>query len=203
VGNTGRFGKYGEQKRVARLRQARNRPSSITAVGGHPVSDALQRGKRRPRKARIVIRPAEAPDAAFIRSLSRKAFQQYGPYEDLLPDWFLSGIGLAFVAVVGKRAAGYAMLERIFGQAVSPRTSELLAVAVEPWARNHGAGDRLVGQIIRKADQLFVERLVLHTAVDNLPGQALFRKHGFVASAIEKAFYPEGQDALMMQKEMG
>jgi len=202
MGNIGRFGKYGEQKRMDRLRQARTRPLSRRTVEGCHASDALHRRKRHPRKAQIAIRPAEASDVEFIRALSRKAFQQYGPYEDLLPGWFLSGIGLALVAVVGKRSAGYAMLERIVGQAVSPRTSELLAVAVEPWARNHGVGDRLVGEIIRKADQLFVERLVLHTAVDNLPGQALFRKHGFVVYGIEKEFYPEGQHALVMQKEM-
>jgi len=202
MGNGGRFGKYGEQKRIDRLRQASNLPLSRTTAGEHPPSDGLHRRKPR-RKARIAIRPAELSDEAFIRSLSRKAFQQYGPYEDLLPNWFLSGIGIAFVAVLGKRTAGYAMLERIPNLYTCPRVSELLAIAVEPWARNWGVGERLMEEIIRKANLLLVERLVLHTAVDNLPGQALFRKHGFVANGVEKEFYPEGQDALMMQKEMG
>ena len=92
------------------------------------------------------------------------------------------------------------MLERIVGKAVSPRTSELLAVAVEPWARNQGVGDRLMEEIIRKAERLLVEKLVLHTAVDNLAGQALFGKHGFVVHGIEKEFYPEGQNALVMHR---
>jgi ribosomal protein S18 acetylase RimI-like enzyme len=141
-------------------------------------------------------------DAEFIQNLSRKAFRQYGPYEELLPAWFLSGIGATFVGVLGKRPAGYAMLERIHGESTSPRVSELLAISVEPWARKRGVGDRLMGEIIRQAKLLFVQRLILHTALDNLPGQALFRKHGFVAAGIEKRFYPEGQDALTMQKEM-
>jgi len=200
MGTSGRFGEYGEQKRADRLRQARNRPSIGTSVGKRPASDALHRGKRPIRKARIDIRPAEVSDAVFIQSLSRKAFRQYGPYEDLLPNWFLSGIGATVVAVVGKRVAGYVMLERIGGEAASPRVSELLAIAVEPWARNRGVGDRLMGEIIRKAEERFVERLVLHTAVDNLTGQALFRKHGFVVYGIEKGFYPQGQDALLMQR---
>lgn len=203
MGNTGRFGKYGEEKRLDRLRQAREKPSGSMTVGGGPASDALHHRKQRSRKSRIVVRPAETSDAAFIRDLSRKAFQQYGPYEDLLSSWFLSGIGATFVALLGKRVAGYVMLERIEGETASPRLSELLAIAVEPWARNHGVGDRLMGEIIRKAKERFVERLLLYTAVDNLPGQALFRKHGFVVYGIEKGFYPEGQDALSMQKEMG
>jgi ribosomal protein S18 acetylase RimI-like enzyme len=200
MGNSGRFGKYGEQKRADRLRQARTGAMGGVIMGRRPASDALHRGKRHPRKARIAIRPADVSDAVFIQALSRKAFQQYGPYEDLLPSWFLSGIGLALVAVVGKRSAGYAMLERIEGEPASPRVSELLAIAVEPWARNHGVGDRLMGEIIRKAKERFLKRLILHTAVDNLPGQALFRKHGFVVYGIEKGFYPEGQDALVMQR---
>jgi ribosomal-protein-alanine N-acetyltransferase len=185
-----------------RLRQARARPLSSMAVGGWPASDSFHHRKRRSRKARIVVRPAEASDVEFIRDLSRKAFDQYGPYEDLLPGWFLSGIGAAFVALLGKRSLGYAMLERIRGEAASPRVSELLAIAVEPSARNHGVGDRLMDEIIRNAREFLVERLALHTAVDNLPGQALFRKHGFVACGIKTGFYPEGQDALMMQKEI-
>ncbi len=45
-----------------------------------------------------------------------------------------------------------------------------------------------------------VDRLILHTALDNLPGRALFKRHGFAACGVKKAFYPEGQDALMMEK---
>ena len=170
--------------------------------GGHPGADAFPYNRRQHTKGRIVVRPAEVSDAEFIQNLSRKAFRQYGPYEELLPAWFLSGIGATFVGVLGKRPAGYAMLERIHSESTSPRVSELLAISVEPWARKQGVADRLMGEIIRQAKLLFVQRLILHTALDNLPGQALFRKHGFVAAGIEKRFYPEGQDALTMQKEM-
>ncbi|HEJ83915.1 MAG TPA: GNAT family N-acetyltransferase [Desulfobacteraceae bacterium] len=202
MGNPGRFGKYGEQKRVDRLRQVMSRPSTSAVKGGRPASKPLHRGKQGHSNTRIAIRPAEVSDAEFIRDLSRKAFQQYGPYEALLPNWFLSGIGATMVAVLGRKIAGYAMLERIMGQAGSPRVSELLAIAVEPWGRNHGVGDRLLAETIRKARERHVERVVLHTAVDNLSGQALFRKHGFVACGIKTAFYPEGQDALVMEKEL-
>ena len=202
MGKSGRFGKYGEQKRKERLRQSRTGCMGCGPSGGHPGADAFPYNRRQHTKGRIVVRPAEVSDAEFIQNLSRKAFRQYGPYEELLPAWFLSGIGATFVAVLGKRPAGYAMLERIHSEFPSPRVSELLAISVEPWARKRGVGDRLMGEIIRQAKLLFVQRLILHTALDNLPGQALFRKHGFVAAGIEKRFYPEGQDALTMQKEM-
>jgi len=152
------------------------------------------------RNPQVAIRTAGTPDTGFIRSLSRRAFEQYGPYEEMLPEWFLAGIGLAFVAVLRKRPAGFAILERSGDECAYLRISELLAIAVEPWARNQGVGDRLMEEIIRRAEMLLVDKLILHTAVDNLPGQALFRKHGFVPCGIEKEFYPEGQDALMMER---
>ena len=96
MGKSGRFGKYGEQKRKERLRQSRTGGMGCGPSGRHPGSDAFPYDKRPHRKGRIVVRPAEVSDAEFIQNLSRKAFRQYGPYEELLPAWFLSGIGAAF-----------------------------------------------------------------------------------------------------------
>ncbi|MBW1781563.1 MAG: GNAT family N-acetyltransferase [Deltaproteobacteria bacterium] len=202
MSKSGRYGKYGEKKRTDRLRTARTAHVSVLRKKGHKTGDASPVKQTRSRKAPITIRPAEASDADFIRTLSRKAFAQYGPYEDLLPSWFLSGIGVTLVAFMGKRVAGYAMLERIQGVTTSPRVSELLAIAVEPSARNHGVGGRLMAEIMKKSRELLVERLILHTAVDNLPSQALFRKHGLTPCGVKTAFYPEGQSALMMQKDI-
>ena len=201
MGNSGRYGKYGEKKRTDRLRKARTAHVSFLRKKGHAMND-FHLKQTRSQKARIVIRPAEASEIDFIRTLSRKAFQKYGPYEELLPGWFLSGIGVTLVALMGKRLAGYAMLERIQGKATSPRVSELLAIAVEPSIRNHGVGDRLMREIIKKSKELLVERLILHTAVDNLSSQALFRKHGLTPFGVKKEFYPEGQSALMMRKDL-
>jgi ribosomal protein S18 acetylase RimI-like enzyme len=201
MSNRGRFGKYGEQKRMDRLRQARNRPSDPATIAARPASNTLRHVKQPHRKAHIAVRPAAASDVAFIRWLSRKAFHRYGPYEDLLPNWFLSGIGLVLVAVLQERPAGFAMLERMRSEAICSGVSELLAIAVAPSARRRGAGDQLMQEIIRQSDLLLVKKLVLHTAVDNLPAQALFRKHGFVPLATQRQFYPEGQDALVMERE--
>ena len=202
MGKSGRFGKYGEKKRIDRLRTTRTAHASVLRKKGRTMSEAVHSKEIPSRKDAIVIRPAEASDADFIRILSQKAFQRYGPYEDLLPGWFLSGISVTLIAFMGKRTAGYAMLERIQGKATSPRVSELLAIAVEPSVRRHGVGDRLMRKIIKKSKELLVETLILHTAVDNLPSQAFFRKHGFSPSGVEKEFYPEGQSALTMRKDL-
>lgn len=202
MGKNSRYGKYGEKKKTERLRTARTANVSVLRKKGRAMMEASHSKHTGSRKDQISIRPAEESDADFIRTLSRKAFQRYGPYEDLLPGWFLSGISVTLVAFMGKRVVGYAMLEKIHGKATSPRVSELLAIAVEPSARTHGVGDHLMREIIKTSKELLVERLILHTAVDNLPSQTFFRKHGLTPSGVKKEFYPEGQSALMMHKDI-
>jgi len=202
MGNSGRFGKYGEKKRIDRLRQSRIGKSRTRSDGAGPVVMAPRPKKQKAKKIRVSIKPAEASDTGFIEALSREAFEQYGPYDEMLPYWFRSGIGITFLAWIGKRPVGYVMLARSQGEVLGPRVSELLAIAVEAGARRRGIGDLLMGEMSRKAEELLVDTLILHTPVDNLPAQALFKNHGFAPAGVKKGFYPERQSALLMQKEI-
>ncbi|MCF8083739.1 MAG: GNAT family N-acetyltransferase [Deltaproteobacteria bacterium] len=198
MGKSGRFGKYGEHKRMARLRNSgirEMRPGKKM----RPGSSADVRPYRRPSsETEVLIREAQPSDAPFIQSLSKKAFGQYGPYEEMLPEWFLAGITLTLVAVQGRVPVGFAMLGIIHSDPLSVRESELVAIAVEPEAHRRGIGDRLMRNMIKAADERCVERMHLHTAVDNLPAQTLFQKYGFSKARHKEKFYPKGQDALMM-----
>jgi ribosomal protein S18 acetylase RimI-like enzyme len=148
----------------------------------------------------VSVRIARAGDVDYIRSLSRTAFHEYGPYDKMLPDWFTSGITVTLVAVLEERPVGFAMIRRIGRESRLYRVSELLAIAVEPPRRNRGIGNLLLSEIQKTACRTGVETLVLHTAIDNLPGRALFKKHGFILLDTKSSFYPKGQDAVMMYK---
>lgn len=153
-------------------------------------------------KERIRIRSVRATDTDYIQGLSKRVFSRYGPYDDTITRWFLSGLTLTILASKGKRPVGFAMLGRSsYGNPFS-RVYELLAIAVEPEMQKLGIGSLLMGEIEEKARRMQVETLVLHTAIDNITGQRLFTKHGFIASGIKNLFYPEGQDALMMSKDL-
>jgi ribosomal protein S18 acetylase RimI-like enzyme len=150
----------------------------------------------------VSVRIARAGDVDYIRNLSRTAFHEYGPYDEMLPDWFTSGITVTLLAVVEERPVGFAMIRRIGRESRLHRVSELLAIAVEPPQRNRGIGNFLLSEMQKTAYRTGVETLVLHTAIDNLPGQALFNKHGFILLDIKSGFYPGGQDAVMMYKDI-
>ena len=146
--------------------------------------------------------PFTIADTDYIRNLSKKVFEQYGPYEKILTRWLESGTAVTLLAWTEKDPVGFAMLRGFeFGWPVVPLT-ELLAIAVEPAKWRIGIGDLLMDEVVRQAESLKVATLVLHTAIDNLPAQMLFRKHGFSELGMRKDFYPNGQDAITMYKEI-
>jgi ribosomal-protein-alanine N-acetyltransferase len=150
----------------------------------------------------VSVRIARAGDVDYIRSLSKAAFHEYGPYEEMLPDWFTSGITVTLLAILKESPVGFAMIRRIGREARFHPVSELLAIAVEPRRRKRGIGNLLLSEMQKTARSTGIETLVLHTAIDNLPGRALFKKHGFIILDTKSGFYPEGQDAVMMYKDI-
>ena len=138
-----------------------------------------------------------------ILALGKKVFHEYGPYEDMLRRWFESSMALTLLALMDKDPVGFAMFGRLDDQWHLPRVSELLAIAVEPGRQRLGVGYRLMREAEKKAKDMGVETLVLHTAVGNRSGRKLFRKCGFLRHEMKRGFYPAGQDALMMFKEIG
>jgi ribosomal protein S18 acetylase RimI-like enzyme len=138
----------------------------------------------------------------YIRSLSKEAFREYGPYEEMLPDWFMSGITVTLLAVLEERPVGFAMIRRVGRESRLHPVSELLAIAVEPPQRKRGIGNLLLSEMEKTARSTGIQTLVLHTGIKNLPGRALFKKHGFILLDTKSGVYEGGQDAVMMYKDI-
>ncbi len=203
MGNRGRFGKYGDIKRVDRLRRARVKTPLLHK------SD-MKRSGRAPSLRRSVeettavkIRPAKPSDAKFIIRLSSRVFHVYGPYEKIIMSWFESGMTVTLIALLKRKPAGFAMISH-FPQEENPQqVSELLAIAIVPEKQRMGIGEMLLKEVERKATELNIGELYLHTAEDNLAAQKLFARNGYHPWGIKKNFYPAGQNAMFMSKRIG
>ncbi|MBW1998643.1 MAG: GNAT family N-acetyltransferase [Deltaproteobacteria bacterium] len=198
----GRFGKYGETKRIARLRQARRDSTfqkglSRAYKAGLPFSERKAAGK-----GRIRVRVGRKSDVGFIIELSGRAFNRYGPYEKIIEEWLVSGMTLAMVSLHGKRPVGFAMINLLPEEMGPQYETELLAIAVEPGMHRRGIGLSLLRSMEQKAGESGIRKIVLHTARENFPARGLFKKAGFSELGIKKEFYPNGQDALVMVKEI-
>ncbi len=141
-------------------------------------------------------------DAGFIEQLSDRAFRQYGPYGSLIMQWFESDITLTLIALVKQKPAGLAMIGSVLDDAFQGQVGELLAIAVEPEYRHWGIGTLLLKGVEGKAAELGVSRIGLHTAIDNVPARNLFERNGYRVCGTRNRFYPAGQDAVELIKEI-
>jgi ribosomal protein S18 acetylase RimI-like enzyme len=149
------------------------------------------------------VRPARPSDLSFIVELSGRVFSKYGPYREWIDKWFRSEAAITIVALMGEKPVGFAMLGRFSDAAAGGiLVAELLAIAVAPGKQRKGAGRMLMQEIEEIALSLVVNKLVLHTAKENLPAQALFKSCLFRPSQVKQKFYPAGQDALQMEKDI-
>jgi len=195
----GRFGKYGEIKRMERLRKTRMFP--LPGSGGANIR--FDDSKRKaPQGARTVVRGALSSDLNYLLALGKESFEPYGPYEDILARWFQSGFAATLIALTGKRPEGFAMVGPFQEEPYFSHVFELLAIAVEPEKRRRGLGSLLLKEAEKKTRELQGEMLLLHTAVDNGAAQKLFTKHGFHMSRLKSKFYPRGQNAMLMVKRI-
>ena len=199
MGNSGRFGKYGEIKRFKRLRHSR-KASLLSEKPVHGSSN-LRRADSKTQALQIVLRKAKHSDISFIAQLSGKAFSIFGPYEEIVPEWLKYDSTETVLACVDGKSAGFAMIGDSFNRYDIQNVTELLAIAVEPEWRRKGLGKLLLKEVDKIAIQLRISRVFLHTATDNLPARSLFSTAGYSPWEIKPSFYPKGQDAIVMAKQ--
>jgi ribosomal-protein-alanine N-acetyltransferase len=134
--------------------------------------------------------------------LSGKVFSIYGPYEEMISRWLEMETTITLVALVRGRHAGFVMFGSVEEAQKIPVTTEILAIAVEPAMQGMGIGQRLLREIEKKATSAGEKRICLHTAVGNIAAQQLFAKNSYCPTEMKPHFYPRGQDALLMLKEI-
>jgi ribosomal protein S18 acetylase RimI-like enzyme len=202
MGQRGRFGKYGEIKRLNRLRRARKSPPSPRGQETRPSAHGPSFKATDAKKTSVKIRLAKPSDSIYIAQLSKRVFLIYGPYEKIISSWLESGMTVTLVALMNRRLAGFVMISHFLEQANPQYVSELLAIAVAPEKQRMGIGEMLLKEVEKKAAQMGILELFLHTAQENLAAQNLFAKNEYVLRGINEGFYPAGQNALIMSKKI-
>jgi len=200
MGHQGRFGKYGDIKRVARLRKSRTTQSLSLKTGSKPLKHLPSLTKKGYSSARLHLRSGRASDAHFITRLCEKVFSIYGPYGAMISRWHRLKTTTTIVALIGPKPMGFAMIGTTCDQNGMDNIQEILAIAVDPEKQRLGIGNALIHEIERKAITMKSQGLYLHTALDNETAQRLFIKNGYHPSELKRLFYPAGQDAVFMLK---
>lgn len=130
----------------------------------------------------LTLAPVTAADAAALEARARPWPWSRELLEDELarPDRRYVG------AYDGAELIGYA------GVWSAPDETHLLVVAVDPAHRRRGIATRLLHEALPSGP------VTLEVAADNASALALYRRLGFVTEGRRPAYYPDGQDALVL-----
>ena len=78
----------------------------------------------------------------------------------------------------------------------------LIDIAVKPDLRHRGLGEKLMEAFELKCSSLGLSRAILEVKVTNTPAMNLYVKRGFRPVTTIKGYYPDGTDALIMEKTL-
>ncbi len=106
------------------------------------------------------------------------------------------GTRMALVAVDGDEVVGYAMLLMLV------ETADLQRIAVAAGHQRAGLGSRLLRVLIDAATGNGCSALMLELAADDDVAATLYRRHGFAEIGRRPRYYPDGNDALVMRREL-
>lgn len=80
--------------------------------------------------------------------------------------------------------------------------ADLERIAVLPFARRRGIAGELLEQLIEAAGGHGAERMLLEVAADNEAAIGLYESYGFAAISTRKGYYPDGNDAQIMERRV-
>lgn len=97
------------------------------------------------------------------------------------------GLGLWQAADLHAMACGWLIVDEL----------HITLVAVDPRWRRRGLGRLLLAALLKRSAQLGAERATLEVATGNSAALGLYRSLGFRDAGIRRAYYRDGQDALI------
>jgi ribosomal-protein-alanine N-acetyltransferase len=115
------------------------------------------------------------------------------PYEPCIDD------GRYFFAVAEDEnvIAGY-----VLASDVPPYEAEIMRIAVDPEARKRGTGRMLMDALTEHCITSLTSDIFLEVREGNAAARALYEKSGFRYTGKREKYYADGEDALMMRRNL-
>lgn len=90
-----------------------------------------------------------------------------------------------------------------YGMIIPEKTAIHIAnIAVKKEHRHQGIGSEILSYLLHLGMSLSKKKAVLEVRSSNLSAISLYEKFGFYKAGIEKRYYPDGEDAVIMVKEI-
>lgn len=89
------------------------------------------------------------------------------------------------------------------GMSVVLDEAEIQLIAVSEMFRRCGRGSSILSELLKVAAEKGVKEVYLEVRVSNSPAQILYLKNGFHGVYCRTRYYSDGEDAVVMMKELG
>ena len=140
-------------------------------------------------------RPWQYADIPAIAELEGECFSDPWNHR-MLAESFLSGRFYGSLLEEDGTITAYG------GVSVAGEGAEVQLIAVSEMYRRCGRGGKILGDLIEIAAQKGAKRVFLEVRVSNSPAFLLYLKHGFNGLYARSRYYADGEDAIVMMKEL-
>lgn len=134
-------------------------------------------------------------DILKISELEKECFSDPWTYRMFVED-FSSKLFYGVCAVEDGEIVGYACETVLFENA------EVDNIAVAESCRRRGVGKKLLKKLETEAKERGARVILLEVRVSNAPAMTMYLKEGFKGIYVRPRYYPDGEDAVVMQKEL-
>ena len=143
----------------------------------------------------LTFRNLQADDLSKIANLDKDIFPDFWT-ETMWRSEYERGDFFGFVATMDEDITGYICGTALFEE------GELPKVAVKKEYRGLGIGSKLVDCLLKHMQGKGVEKVFLEVRVSNVAALALYTMKGFEKLRERKKYYPDGEDALELFKNL-
>lgn len=144
----------------------------------------------------MTLRKLKYGDILRISELEKECFPQEPWSFQMLVSSFESENFRGVVAEDGGEVIGYG------GITVTFDTADVLNIAVTEAFRKSGVGSALLSELLSIAKRDGADKMFLEVRVSNSPAMSMYLKHGFKGLYARTRYYSNGEDCLVMMKEL-
>ena len=146
-------------------------------------------------KVQVIVRQVNKDAAEALSSIHHAAFSSGWSYVEIAQMFSITGT-LGFIAEIANELAGMILIRALAEQA------EILTIATIPTKQRIGIGEKLLSQAIVAARGLGARTLFLEVAYSNTAARNLYAKAGLTETGRRKAYYSNGDDAIVMSRSL-
>lgn len=143
-----------------------------------------------------MVRPWEFKDLMGISLLEKELFPGTAWTFEMLVSSFNSKNFYGVVSEEDGLILGYG------GVTFGVDDAEIDNIGVREFYRGEGIGKTILGMLVKKAKEKNMARILLEVRVSNAPAMILYLHHGFKGMYVRPRYYPDGEDAVVMVRNL-